>query len=101
MNQLPVRLNGAAGRDFAMLAGARALNCTPGSVIGAALSVAGALPGAAAGAVASHADADTPAVTIAKAIRLKLDLMIGICLPGCSTSRSGCRDARGVRSARG
>jgi hypothetical protein len=34
MNQLPVRLNGEAGRDFDRLAGASALNGDSGGVCG-------------------------------------------------------------------
>ncbi len=84
MNQLPVRSKGAVGRAFAMFAGARALNCTPGSAGGVALSVAGAAAGAGAGAVPHAETAMLAAVTIATAIRLKLELMMAMCLRNLS-----------------
>src|SRR5262245_58056273 len=83
MNQLPVRSKGAFGRGFAMLAGASALSCTPGSMAGAA-ALSGAAPDPEAGAagVVLHAEAATlAAVTIATANRLTLDLMI-VSAPG-------------------
>ena len=79
MNQLPVRSNGAAGRGFAMFSGASALNCFPGSDAGAG-SAAGAAAGAGAGAVLHAETAMLAAVTIATAIRLRLDLMTDTCL---------------------